>query len=339
VDEKNNADTLPATPWHPLFALAIKRFAPKDRETSSEVSLSRLPLRVDILVVQRENDAPVIAHKFRSIFDHARKHTLIEYKGVTDDLEPADVFTLSAYAGLYMRERLVYEPNEICLMVVADRIPKVFVEQIKRMGGALDATANGLFKGHLGGLPLHGVELREAYKSGPSERLLYAFTRAFLRDHSPIKLLDTEEMAVYRLISEHVQQLRGNRATMDMKDVDLAAKSYQDALNDLVALATPEQRLAGLAPEQIAAALAPEQRLAGLAPEQRLAGLAPEQRLAGLAPEQRLAGLAPEQRLAGLAPEQVLLTLPDDVLRALSPDYVRTLSDATRAAIRKRIGQ
>ena len=88
-----------------------------------------------------------------------------------------------------------------------------------------------------------------------------------------------------------------------MKDLDLAAKSYQDALNDLVALATPEQRLAGLAPEQIAAAL------------------------------------APEQRLAGLAPEQVLLTLPDDVLRALSPDYVRTLSDATRAAIRSRIGR
>ncbi len=294
MDEKNNADTLPATPWHPLFALAIKRFAPKDREASSEVSLSRLPLRIDIVVVQRQDAQPAMVHKFRSVFEHLGKHTLIEYKGVTDDLEPADVFTLLAYAGLYMREHQVYEPNDMCLIVVADRIPKTFVEQIKRMGGALDATGNGLFKGHLGGLPLHGVELREAYKSGPSEQLLFAFTRAFLRDHGPIKLLDTEDMAVYRLISEHVQQLRGNRATMDMKDLDLAAKSYQDALNDLVALATPEQCLARL---------------------------------------------TPEQRLAGLAPEQVLLTLPDDVLRALSPDYVRTLSDATRAAIRVRIGQ
>jgi hypothetical protein len=168
VDEKNNADVLPATAWHPLFALAIERFAPNDRQTSAEVSLSRLPQRVDIVVVKRDDVAPAIAHKFRSIFDHLGKHTLIEYKGVTDDLEPADVFTLSAYAGLYMREHQVYEPNDMCLMVVADRIPKVFVEQIKRMGGALEPAGNGLFKGHLGGLPLHGVELREAYKTGPS---------------------------------------------------------------------------------------------------------------------------------------------------------------------------
>jgi hypothetical protein len=330
VDEKNNTDALPATPWHPLFALAIMRFAPKDRETSSEVSLSRLPLRVDIVVIQRENAAPAMAHKFRSIFDHTRKHTLIEYKGVTDDLEPADVFTLLAYAGLYMRERGVFDPEDVCLMVVADRIPKGFVEQIQRMKGEFVPVGNGLFEGHICGLPLHGVELSEAYKAGPSERLLYAFTRSFLEDHGPIKLLDTEEMAVYRLFAEHVQQLRGNRATMDMKDLDLAAKSYQDALNDLIAIATPEQRLAGLAPEQVFAAFAPEQRLAGLAPEQRLAGLAPEQ---------VFAAFAPEQRLAGLAPEQILLTLPDDVLRALSPDYIGTLSDATRAAIRARIGR
>jgi hypothetical protein len=312
VDENNAPEVLPATPWHPLFALAIERFAPKDRETSSEVPLSRLPLRVDILVVQRDNVAPALAHKFRSIFDHARKHTLIEFKGVTDDLEPVDVFTLSSYAGLYMREKRVFEPNEMCLMVVADRIPKSFVEQIERMGGSFVAAENGLFSGHLGGLPLHGVELRKAYKAGPSERLLYAFTREFLKDHGPIKLLDNEEMAVYRLLAEHIQQLRGNRATMDAKDLEIAAKSYEEALADLVAMATPEQRLAQLTPEQ---------------------------RLAGLAPEEILAGLAPEQRLAGLAPEQVLLTLPDEVLRALSLDYINTLSEATRVAIFARIGR
>ncbi len=335
MDETNSTDVLPATPWHPLFALVIKWFAPKNRETFSEVPLSRLPLRLDILVVEREDAtvpssplsdielpaAPIFgAHKFRSIFDYLRKHTLIEYKGVTDDLEPADVFTLMAYASLYMRERSVFEPNEICLMVVADRISKPFIEQVECMGGELKAVGNGLYQGHLGGLPLHAVELREAYKSGPSERLMYAFTRAFLEDHGPIKLLDNDELAVYRLFVEHVQQLRGNRASMQMKDLDLAVKSYEDALNDLIAMATPEQCLARLTPEQC------------------LARLTPEQRLAGLAPEQCMAQFTPEQRVAGLAPEQVLLALPDDVLRALSPEYVRTLSDATRAAIRARIG-
>jgi hypothetical protein len=55
--------------------------------------------------------------------------------------------------------------------------------------------------------------------------------------------------------------------------------------------------------------------------------------------EQRLAGLAPEQRLAGLSPDQKVLAMPDDVIRALSAEYLATLSEATRAAIRARIGR
>ncbi len=105
-----------------------------------------------------------------------------------------------------------------------------------------------------------------------------------------------------------------------LKDLDLAVKSYEDALNDLIALATPEQCLARLTPEQC------------------LTRLTPEQRLAGLAPEQCMAQFTPEQRVAGLGPEQVLLALPDDILRGLSPECLRTLSEATRAAIRARIG-
>jgi hypothetical protein len=77
----------------------------------------------------------------------------------------------------------------------------------------------------------------------------------------------------------------------------------------------------------------------GLPPEHVLAVYEPEQRLAGLPPEQRLAGLPPEQRLAGLSAEQVLLAMPDEALRALSQEYVATLSEPTREAIRARIGR
>jgi hypothetical protein len=67
--------------------------------------------------------------------------------------------------------------------------------------------------------------------------------------------------------------------------------------------------------------------------------LPPKTRLAGLSPEQRLAGLAPEQRLAGLAPEQAILALPEEILRGFSEEYLRTLSEPTRTAIRKRLGR
>lgn len=56
-------------------------------------------------------------------------------------------------------------------------------------------------------------------------------------------------------------------------------------------------------------------------------------------PAERVAGLAPADRVAGLSPEQVLLTLPDSVLRALTDDYLATLSEAARAEIHRRIGR
>jgi hypothetical protein len=56
-------------------------------------------------------------------------------------------------------------------------------------------------------------------------------------------------------------------------------------------------------------------------------------------PEQRLAGLAPEQRLAGLAPEQAVLALPDEVLQALSDDFLEKLPEPIRATVRRRLGR
>jgi hypothetical protein len=64
-----------------------------------------------------------------------------------------------------------------------------------------------------------------------------------------------------------------------------------------------------------------------------------EERFMGLSPEERVAGLSIEERVAGLSPEERLLTLPDEALRALSDDYLRTLSPVTQAAIRQRIGR
>ena len=67
--------------------------------------------------------------------------------------------------------------------------------------------------------------------------------------------------------------------------------------------------------------------------------LPPEQVLSAFKPEQRLAGLPPEQRLAGLPPDQAVLALPDELLRALSEEYLSTLPAAIRAVIRDRIGR
>lgn len=51
----------------------------------------------------------------------------------------------------------------------------------------------------------------------------------------------------------------------------------------------------------------------------------------------RLEGLAPAQRLEGLGAADLLLALPDDVLRGLSVEYLASLPEDLRTAIRARI--
>lgn len=270
MDEKNPPERGQQTAWHPLLVFTIEQFAPADRKVFCEFYLNRLPQRVDIVVVEQENVPAKPARKLRSIFDHLRKHTLIEYKGVTDDLEPSDVFILLGYACQYMAMHDITELDEMCLMFVADRIPKLFVERTERMRGTFVSVGNGLWRGHVAGLSLHGVELREAYKTGPSERLFYLFTKASLNDPRALvrlKQLDDEDLVMYRLLHQHVQQFRRDPKTMDLKDADLAQQKLAAAYKELIAEATIEDRLEGLTPEQRFLGLTPEQIAAALPPE------------------------------------------------------------------------
>jgi hypothetical protein len=155
-------------------------------------------------------------------------------------------------------------------MVIADRISKSFVKQVERMGGSFVRGRNGLWRGRLAGLPLHGVELSKAYKAGPSERSLYMFTRAFLKDPRALvrmKELDEEELHVYCLLYQHVEQFRRNPMTMDLKDLDLANKKLRKVYLEIAESMTLEERLKGLTPEQRFAGLTPEQIAAALPPE------------------------------------------------------------------------
>ena len=131
------------------------------------------------------------------------------------------------------------------------------------------------------------MEARDACRRDPTERLLYAFSRAYLTVPEGILPLDPEEAGVYAALYQQVEQFRRTRGAMAMKDYEMAQKSYEEVLEQLVERLPPEKRLRSLTPEQRLARLAPEQRLAGLAPEQRLAGLALDEILSALSPEVR----------------------------------------------------
>ena len=260
------------TAWHPMLVALLEIYLPSGWRLTPELLLNRMPLRVDIVLLRLVGEAAGAVRKLHSIFDHLRPHTLIEHKGPTDDLEPEDLLALVSYATQYMRLVKLVDPAELCLMVVCDRIPASFVRQVERHKGTLTPLGQGqegLWRGEISGFRLHGVEARDACHRDATERLLYAFSRAYLTVPEGILPLDPEEAGVYAALYQQVEQFRRTRGAMAMKDYEMAQKSYEEVLEQLVERLPAEKRLRGLTPAQ---------RLAGLAPEEILSALSPEVR-------------------------------------------------------------
>jgi hypothetical protein len=115
--------------------------------------------------------------------------------------------------------------------------------------------------------------------SGPSEHLLYTFSRMFLQDPAGVGPLDEDETEVYAWLYQQAEQYRRERGPMAVKDSAKFTQSMMEMFDSLSA-AHPElvdKILARRPPEQVLSHYAPEQRLAGLSPEERLRGLSPEE--------------------------------------------------------------
>jgi hypothetical protein len=322
------------TAWHPLVVVAIEHTLPAGwYQCLSEFQLSREPLRIDIVVVRRTREGtPPPPRLLASVLADLADHTLVHFKGPTDELERDDVFMLLAYAFHYLVVAEVESPALVALRVVAPRLTPRFVKALGLLDCKLTSTVPGIHEGRLGVFPLRVVETVPV-SARAGEHLLYTVTPQMLTDPNGFPGIDAEEMAVFWALREHIEQLRHpphDKPRRIMKDQDKVIESFETVMTRMLGRLSPEERVAGLAPEQL---------LAGLAPEQRVAGLAPEQVLRSYAPEERVAGLAPEQRLVGLTEAQAVLALPDAMLRALSDEYLATLPEATRTAIRKRIGR
>jgi hypothetical protein len=167
---------------------------------------------------------------------------------------------------------------------------------------------------------LHGARLLRAALADASAALRARYGNRLIPagqpDEDPLGLYAHSAVRTPRAI-KFWGELAGSEAKMEARELE----GYEEAI------------------QKILSALPPELRLAGLPPEQVLSRYAPEQRLAGLPPEQVLSRYAPEQRLAGLTAEQALLAMPVDALRALSAEYVATLSEETRTEIARRLGR
>ena len=293
------------TAWHPVLVVLLEHVLPAGwYQCISELQLAREPLRVDVVIVRRSREgAPPAPHLLTSVVGDLAEHTLVHFKGPTDELDRDDARMLLAYALQYLVVAEIEDPAIVGLRVVAPRMTPRFVEALRSLGCALTPTGAGTHEGRLGVFSLRLIETIPV-NAREGEHLLYTVTPGMVADPGGIPALSVEEFEVFWALREHVEQLRhplpGQRKR-HMKDENKVAESIEQALARLLARLPPEQRLAGLAPEQV------------------------------------LGAYAPEQRLAGLTEAQAVLALPDAALRGLSEEYLATLPKETRSAIQKRL--
>src|SRR5678815_4587787 len=109
---------------------------------------------------------------------------------------------------------------------------------------------------------LHGVETREVSRAGGTERLLYAFSRAFLMRPAGMLPLDVEEERVYSMIYQQVEQFRERRGEMAVRDFEALMQKGQELweakFRAYVQSLPPEELAQMLTPEKIAEMLASE---------------------------------------------------------------------------------
>ena len=289
------------TAWHPLLVALLEHVLPGGwYQCISEFQLSREPLRIDVVVVRRNHPGtPPAPRLLASVLGDLADHTLVHFKGPTDELERDDARMVLSYALQYLVVAEIEEPALVALRVIAPRLTPRFVAALKSLGCELTTTGAGTHEGRLGVFPLRVIETVPV-NGRAGEHLLYTVTPGMLADpDGGAPALSAEESEVFYALQEHVEQLRHplpGQKRRQMKDEDKVVESFERATARFLARMPPAQRLAGLAPEQRLAGLTEAQAVLAL-PDTMLRGLSNEY-LSTLPKETRA---AIQKRIAGAA--------------------------------------
>jgi hypothetical protein len=77
-----------STQWHPLFAHLLGLLIADHYEVQTEVPVSDLPRRGDLLLIRRHGGEEP---PFRGLWSHLTEWNVIEFKGLSDSAEEDDL--------------------------------------------------------------------------------------------------------------------------------------------------------------------------------------------------------------------------------------------------------
>ena len=129
--------------WHPAFCAAAElelRFNKDDLEFKREYNLSKKPLQMDLLIIEKRKGVQ-IQNEIGKIF---RGHNIIEYDGMTID----NFFKTLGYAFLYkgLGEKVNQIPlRELTVSLFRASAPKELLNQISKEGYIIERQSPGIY--------------------------------------------------------------------------------------------------------------------------------------------------------------------------------------------------
>ncbi len=267
------ADKKGKTQWHRLLGTLLEEtLSPVGITVQTEIPIMSNPPRADILLLRREQEEGWTPAQYGRLPDGVRdssaKHILLEFK-YTESINKKALLQALGYDIFYkLAQRL--NDKDVQTFLLSARKPRAeflqtFGYQVEDKRGVYYST-NPILK-HLPILSLNELE------ADGHNAFVKCFASRKREKEDAFDVLEGEKLDVssYRFVTG-LRRYWFDAQGEDQMDVELTSeqvfalgKGWSDMM---LAMMTPEERLAGLQPEE---------RLAGLQPEERLAGLTQEE--------------------------------------------------------------
>ncbi len=276
VDQPGRVRTM----WHPLLVRMLDYTLGSAYSVREEVSVGKMPLRVDVLLIRREEGrlTEAQAAEISALLPLLNWFTLIEFKGPTDVMERGDFAQLAGCALLWHSQE--HEPiphEEVSLVVLAPTASNALRDELRILGLQMSHHEPGIFR--VTGLPFDAWVVETDAMAERGQPVLSLVSRVFLNEGK--RIMDKLEYTDERLVVYVAQQVHQFRTEEDFALQHADSQYLEQVENDLLT------KIMEWAPV--------EHRLRGLPPEDRLRGLPAEERVRGLAPEERLVGMTDEE--------------------------------------------
>ena len=250
------------TMWHPLLVRLLEYALGSAFTVREEVSVGKMPLRVDILLLRREEGQLSEAQRLElsALLPLLNRFTLIEFKGPTDVMKRGDFGKLIGCSFLWQSQESEPIPHEdVSLVVLAPTVSNALREELRLLGLEASQHEPGIFR--VIGLPFATWLVETDVMAEQGQVVLSLVSRVFLKDRGRImeRLGDADEPLV-RYVAQQVHQFRTEKDfALQHADSEYLEEMEDDLLTKILEWVPAERRLRGLSPEE---------RLAGLSDEE-----------------------------------------------------------------------